>query len=370
MLGRRHQSHYYIKMVKSFQAIVLCVVVISCRGAKADDTAQKWSPRNKYWRHLLKEQSGLDDGNGEHFDDMQSCVETALSESNDVVLQDKTAVPTIVDTLTDSQNRTVLVEIGNAITPSQVESVKRLAACTKLYFPESRFDHREFTMSGGGNDCTFMNILLQIFSPEVFENVINIAKLAYKKAGWGEQLRLRPPHMCGLRTAEYLNYKEFKRLGGHADTGSLFTVLFALSDPKLYQGGEFYLLPRDEPDNRMYYFKPRQYSAIVFLSETHHGVTDLEGPREMFTNEFWVYDDAPWHSSTRAENSEMDWFVQRAEETLDHAADYYKEEDLTDLWPFEEDIEDFDGYDSGYGFYEDESSDDELNAIEDKNDEL
>lgn len=134
MLGRRHQSHYYIKMVKSFQAIVFCVVIISCREAKADDTAQKWSPRNKYWRHLLKEQSGLDDGNGEHFDDMQSCVQTALSESNDVLLQDKTAVPTIVDTLTDSQNRTVLVEIGNAITPSQVESVKRLAACTKLYF--------------------------------------------------------------------------------------------------------------------------------------------------------------------------------------------------------------------------------------------
>eukprot|EP00985_Skeletonema_marinoi_P013331 scaffold6578_cov141-Skeletonema_marinoi.AAC.29 len=109
-------------MVKLFQAIVLCVVVISCRGAKADDTAQKWSPRNKYWRHLLKEQSGLDDGNGEHFGDMQSCVQTALSESNDVQLQDKTAVPTIVDTLTDSQNRTVLVEI---VTPSLRHKLSR-----------------------------------------------------------------------------------------------------------------------------------------------------------------------------------------------------------------------------------------------------
>jgi hypothetical protein len=356
-------------MMKFFQAIVFCVVIITYREAKAD-TAQKWSPRNKYWRHILKEQSGLEDGNGEHFEDMQSCVQTALSESSDVdvVLQDKTAVPTIVDTLKDIQNRTILVEIGDAITPSQVESVKRLAACARLYFPESRFEHRDFEGSGGGNDVTYLNILLQIFLPEVFENVVNIAELAYEKAGWGEQLQLLPPNMCGLRTSEYLHYKEFKRLGGHTDAGSLYTVLFALSDPKLYQGGEFYLLPRDEPDDRMYYFKPRQYSAIVFLSETHHGVTDLEGPREMFTNEFWVYDDAPWHGSARARNSEMDVFVQRVKETLDHAVDYYKEEDLTDLWPFEEDIEDFDGYDSGYGFYEDEE--DELNANEDKNDEL
>mmetsp|Transcript_29615 Transcript_29615/g.46508 ORF Transcript_29615/g.46508 Transcript_29615/m.46508 type:complete len:358 (-) Transcript_29615:1250-2323(-) len=349
-------------MIK-FSHAIGCFIIFSsacifsvCHGAKADDAAQMRSPRNKYWDHILKEQSGLKDGHEEHFDDIQSCIMAASPEINDLV------VPTIVDTLRDSQNRTILVEIQNAITSSQVESVKELAACTRFFFPESRFEHRGFEGSGGGNDCTYLNILLQIFLPEVFENVVNIAELAYKEAGWGEKLQLPPPNKCGLRTSEYLNYNEFKRLGVHTDTGSLFTALFALSDPKLYQGGEFYILPWDEPDDRLYYFKPRQYSAVVFLSETNHGVTDLEGPREMFTNEFWVYDDAPWDASTRAENAHMDVFVQRAVETLDHTVDYYKWEDLSDLWPHGEEIEEFDDYASGHGFYEDEG--DELNAKE------
>ena len=209
--------------------------------------------------------------------------------------------------------------------------------------------------------------MLQIFLPDVFENVVNITEMAYKEGGWGEQLQLLPPKECGLRTSEYLNYKEFTHLGGHADGGSLFTTLFALTDTKLYQGGEFYIEPRDEPNERLYYFKPRQYSAVVFLSETYHGVTDLDGPREMFTNEFWVYDDAPWEASRRPENSHMEVFLKRAEETLDHTVEYYKPEDFEDLWPDEEEIND-----SGYGRYD--SEDEEFDSSEDEdelhNDEL
>ena len=363
-----HMLRYHDKF---FHAIFCVIIFSACRGAKSSDAAEKWSPLNKYWIHILKEQSGLDDGGGEHFDDIQNCM-VAESESNDLIPEEIIATPTIVDTLTDGQNRTILVEIGNAIRPSQVESIKRLAACTRIYFPESRFEHRGFDVAdGGGNDCTFVNILLQIFLPDVFENVVNITEMAYKKAGWGEQLQLRPPNKCGLRTSEYLNYNAFKYLGGHLDSGSLFTALFALSDTKSYQGGEFYLLPRDGPNDRLYYFKPRQYSAVVFLSETYHGVTDLEGPREMFTNEFWVYDDAPWHASKRAENSLMEVFVQRADETLDHTVDYYKQEDFADLWPEEEEeIEEFDYYVNGYGIYEDEEDEFDANKDELRNDEL
>jgi hypothetical protein len=129
----------------------------------------------------------------------------------------------------------------------------------------------EYPESAGGNDCTFLNILVQLFLPNVFQNVVNITELAYKTAGWGRELNLRPPNTCGLRTSEYLNYDGFKGLGGHSDTGSLYTTLFALTDPKLYKGGEYYIFPMDEPDDRLYYFKPRQYSAVVFLSETFHG---------------------------------------------------------------------------------------------------
>ncbi|KAL7501132.1 hypothetical protein ACHAWT_010883 [Skeletonema menzelii] len=352
-------------MIKFFHAIVCVIIFSTCREAKSSDAAEKWSPQNKYWVHILKEQSGLEDGGGEHFNDIQNCMVVKSQNNDDVIPADSIATPKIVDSMTDSQNRTILIEIGNAITPSQVESVKRLAACTRQYFPESRFEHRGFDLAdGGGNDCTYLNILLQIFLPDVYENVVNITEMAYKKAGWGEQLQLLPRNKCGLRTSEYLNYNEFKHLGGHTDRGSLFTALFALSDIKSYRGGEFYLLPRDEPNDRLYYFKPRQYSAVVFLSETYHGVTDLEGPREMFTNEFWVYDDAPWSGSTRAENSHMEVFVQRAEETLDHKVDYYKREDFAGLWPYEEEVEDFDYYASGYGFYEDEE--DEFDANEDE----
>jgi hypothetical protein len=71
-----------------------------------------------------------------------------------------------------------------------------------------------------------------------------------------------------------------------------------LSDSRKYKGGEFYVgtLPYDsipfiteeDPNatipfyGELYYYKPRQYSAIVFLSFLHHRVTDVNenGTRE------------------------------------------------------------------------------------------
>lgn len=70
-----------------------------------------------------------------------------------------------------------------------------------------------------------------------------------------------------------MSYRGFKNLGEHDDGGSIYTVLFALSHPKDYQGGDYYIA--DSSQNH-YYFKPRQYSAVVFLSECNRGVTDIE----------------------------------------------------------------------------------------------
>lgn len=78
-----------------------------------------------------------------------------------------------------------------------------------------------------------------------------------------------------------------------------------------YQGGEYFI--RDSNRNK-YYFKPRQYSAVVFLSESNHGVTDIvSGHREMFTNELWKYDDPPW-PELRPLHSTMELFLERCEE--------------------------------------------------------
>lgn len=273
-----------MQLTASFSILLSVVKLFSCHASQEaqqeqQDSQKKLSSPNKYWKHLLIEQAGLfddDDTEYDKFDDMQRCLKDALQSEN-IDLTKEESTPTIVDTFVDSEHRTILVEIGNAITPSQAKAVIQLAACTREHFPESRYEHRSFEHplnpgeSAGGNDCTFLNILVQLFLPSVFQNVVNITELAYETAGWGKELRLRPPNTCGLRTSEYLNYDGFKGLGGHSDSGSLFTTLFALTDPKLYKGGEYYILPMDEPDDRLYYFKPRRYSAIVFLSETFHG---------------------------------------------------------------------------------------------------
>ena len=271
-----------------------------------------WTPRNRFWRHIEENHAGLKDMDRDHFNDMQSCLQRKMSKETMSLLEEQTK-PVIVDLVKDPLNRTILVEIGNAISPLQVRAIKDLANCTKEYFHGTHFEHRNFDENDGGNDCTFLNIVLQIFLPDIAWNVQRIAEMAYEMASWGTRLNLRPPGRCGLRTSEYLDYKNFKSLGTHLDAESIFTVLFALSDSKSYRGGEYYIRPRHQ--SNLYYFKPRQYSAIVFLSETNHGVTDIEsGVREMFTNEFWKFDDPPWHMSTRPELEEMELFTKNYEE--------------------------------------------------------
>ena len=306
---------------------------------------------SRFWKHLQIEKHGLTATHlffeVDRFGDMENCIETALSDLK--LTSDTFVQPAVVDTLTDHLNRTILVEITNAISSTQAEAIEELASCTRTYMKTSRFERREFEETTGGNDCTFINILLQLFLPEVYKNVVAMTEMAYKSAGW-DKMNLMAPSKCGIRTSEHLNYDSFGSLGVHSDTGSLFTALFALSDPKKYQGGEFYIRNEEEGDD--YYFKPRQYSALVFLSDRDHGVTALNGPRKMFTNEFWVYEDPPWMVSTRPGNEAMNVFVKRVDEQYVGERDYLEVEDMMSVWPSGEEIIDFDDYDEyGYGFY-------------------
>ena len=334
------------------------------------------STRNRFWKHIKDNKAGLngesiddddDDDDGtiyDYYDVMELCIKdkqsesTLLNEEEEETQAPQKQQPMIVDTVQDTNNRTILVEISNAITPSQAQSVKDLASCTRQYFPP-RFDERAFEDSGGGNDVTFINILLQLFLPDVATSMDYVTKMAYDHAEWGRLRTLTLPNLpepsdCGLRTSEYLDYGKFKGLGGHSDAGSLYTVLFALSNPKMYKGGEYYIRPQDDEEQVYYYFKPRQYSVIVFLSDTYHGVTDIEsGVREMFTNEYWEFDDPPWHSSLRPNTDDMDLFTKKCDsffpidyyrdDKIDGRKEYYKsceEEGSADyMWPSQEETE-------------------------------
>ena len=194
----------------ALQQIIVCItlLLLHCH-ADAEETKhrQLYQPRNQFWAHVEQEQKGLQDDDGERYHDMKECLQekklSAIIEDDD----GHTSLlppPTIIDSLTDTKNRTILVEIINAISPSHVRAIQDLASCTRLYFPKTRLEHRNFLDSGGGNDVTFINILLQLFLPEVYDTVVRVTEMAYKEAGWGTQLGLRPPSKCGLRTAEHL----------------------------------------------------------------------------------------------------------------------------------------------------------------------
>jgi len=71
-------------------------------------------------------------------------------------------------------------------------------------------------------------------------------------------------------------------------------------------------------------------------------VTDIEsGTREMYTNEFWSYDDPPWSAARRPENHDMEQFIKRCNEELDVPSDvyYHSRDDIDRLWhsPHEDD---------------------------------
>jgi len=370
---RSSSSTSVIEIVEEEQELPSSVTNIDISSKNEDDTNSKPSTsRNRFWKYIQDNKAGLlgeniDDDDGtiyDYYDVMELCLKnkqsepTLLNEETQSQQAQQKQQPMIVDTVQDTNNRTVLVEISNAITPSQAQSVKDLAACTRQYFPP-RFDERAFEDSGGGNDVTFINILLQLFLPDLATSMDYVTKMAYDHAEWGRLrtltlTKLPEPITCGLRTSEYLDYGKFKGLGGHSDAGSLYTVLFALSNPKMYKGGEYYVRPQDDEEQVYYYFKPRQYSVIVFLSDTYHGVTDIEsGVREMFTNEYWEFDDPPWHSSLRPNTDDMDLFTKKCDsffpidyyrdDKINGRKEYYKsceEEGSADyMWPSQEETE-------------------------------
>ncbi|KAL7507669.1 hypothetical protein ACHAXN_006003 [Cyclotella atomus] len=315
---------------------------------------------NRFWRHIHRTQSGLYDGDVHNpsssdidlYNEMEECIQRSIDRNG----LNQQSSPEVADTLLDSINRTVLVEIKQAIPPQQAHALEQLAKCTREIFPITRSKHRNFHEAGGGNDVTYLQVLLQHFLPEVYETVLQITDLAYHTAQWST-IHMPLPRKCGLRTSEHLNYDSFKTLGGHADSGSVYTTVFSLSDSRKYKGGEFYVgtLPYEsilidegesvDPNatipfyDELYYYKPRQYSAVVFWSFLYHGVTGVNGTRETFANELWMHSDAPWFK-TRPMNAEMELFLKRlGGRVVETEGDV---DEVAKLWPLKNEVKDYD----------------------------
>lgn len=304
----RHQ-HSNSLLLTSLQLLLLPSLISSYRNSEKLE---------RFWNHISATQSGLYDSHWhpqktDYFQSVRTCLDEGLAKESLVSDEPHNNNPEVYNMIESSdQTTTLLVQVRNALTSRQAQAIQVLANCTAQSLPDSFHEQRSFE-SQGGNEVTFMNTLLQLFLPDVTRAVYETAQLAYEHAGWGQKKVASSDHEeankdssantnipdyfppvqeCGLRTTEYLNYKGYENLGEHDDAGSMYTVLFALSAPTDYEGGNYFL--RDGTSMDVHTVRPEQYSAIVFLSEQYHGVTSLKGDRRMFTNELWKYDDPPW----------------------------------------------------------------------------
>lgn len=98
--------------------------------------------------------------------------------------------------LNDTDGTTLLVEFQSALSPDQAVAIKTLANCAREFDPRY-FEHRTFEI--GGNDVTFLNILWQLFLPQVAATLQKMAELA-KLIGTPWNILRREPWDCKLQS--------------------------------------------------------------------------------------------------------------------------------------------------------------------------
>lgn len=215
-----------------------------------------------------------------------------LEESIQSDTDDETANPIVVNTHSNKDGDIIAVEISSVLAEKDASTVQALAQSIRDdgALGKSQFQHRSFGEGKGGNDCTYLAPVLQATFPHLALIVVQTATLAWKTAGW-DKIGHPDPRSLGIRTSEHLSYNGWRSLEAHKDVGSMYTAMIALKDPSTYLGGEFFV------QNSLYEntdIKPNRLSAIVFLSNTTHGVRPIsDGHRESFVTELWNNDDAP-----------------------------------------------------------------------------
>jgi hypothetical protein len=188
--------------------------------------------------------------------------------------------------------KVIAVEVSSVLSEKEANVVQTLAQSIRYHdtLGSSQFQHRSFGDEKGGNDCTYLAPLLQAFSPNLVIQIIRAVSLAWETAGW-EEAGYPNPSSLGIRTSEHLSYSGWRSLEPHKDVGSIYTTMIALKNPTEYDGGDFFVQNSlfDSTD-----VKPERLCAIVFLSDTTHGVRPIsKGQRETFVTELWDNDDAP-----------------------------------------------------------------------------
>jgi hypothetical protein len=244
--------------------------------------------------------------------------------------------PAIVGSYKDKHGDSILLQVNHALSEAEAYGVQALSACVQEILPDHT-DYRAFP-SGGGNDVVYMASLLQKFVPGVASQLSSLVHLAHGAMGVlnNPPLFFPDPSTLGIRTTEHLSYQQFQDgLGVHADSGSVFTLLLALTDPGEFEGGYFFL---DLEDGGEVLFKPPRLSALIFLSDAFHGVKPIpRGHRETFATEFWIYPDALSHH-TRPSEVGFEYYLELLKEDPD--AEFPSQEEIDEfqktgrsIWP-------------------------------------
>eukprot|EP00571_Detonula_confervacea_P000642 CAMPEP_0172321906 /NCGR_PEP_ID=MMETSP1058-20130122/44609_1 /TAXON_ID=83371 /ORGANISM="Detonula confervacea, Strain CCMP 353" /LENGTH=393 /DNA_ID=CAMNT_0013037521 /DNA_START=93 /DNA_END=1274 /DNA_ORIENTATION=+ len=238
------------------------------------------------------------------------------TETTNNILEDSQTATTITCMHTNKHEHVNAVQLSSAITEQQAATTRTLAShiqsSKKLH--NTQFEHRSFGDGKGGNDCTYLAPILQAWSPGIAQQVIHIVQQAYDAANW-QELGYPSPSSLGIRTSEHLSYQGWKSLEGHKDVGSIYTCMIALKDPSDYGGGDFFVHNSlfDATD-----IQPERLSAVVFLSDTIHGVRPVtSGVRESFVTELWERDDSPLTLNRPTEEQWQEFLEGKVTPTLD-----------------------------------------------------
>lgn len=271
--------------------------------------------RSRHWKDSSFLQNDLLRGKYEEDIQLQHLKPTKI----DMEEESQTTTATTASTTCMHSNKhgnIVAVQLSSAITERQAAITQTLASHIRnsKNLHDSQFVHRSFGDGKGGNDCTYLAPIIQAWSPEIAQQIINIAQQAYDAANWKE-MGYPPPTSLGIRTSEHLSYQGWKSLEGHKDVGSMYTCMIALKDPSDYGGGEFFVHKGifDATD-----IQPDRLSAVVFLSDTIHGVRPItSGMRETFVTELWENDDSPLSLNRPTEEQWGEFLEGKVELTLD-----------------------------------------------------
>jgi hypothetical protein len=273
----------------------VCRIVQSLQAATSETSSSENYPersfvsRSRHWKDAKffqqKDATRLDR-------DLKQEIDLLGSKPDGDGVNDCSRDPVATAMHRDKNGNVVAVEISSALSEWEGASTRVLARDVRknTMIAKTQFVNRSFGQGKGGNDCTYLAPLLQAFLPTVAAKVVDTARLAWKVAGW-KDLDYPDPRSLGIRTSEHLSYNGWRSLEAHKDVGSVYTTMVALVEPQTYDGGEFFV-------NNLYFeptdIKPDRLSAVVFLSDTTHGVRPItKGTRETFVTELWENDDSP-----------------------------------------------------------------------------